>query len=323
MELRHLRYFVAACEEGSLQRAAQRMNVAQPALMRRIRDLEEELGCRLLERSSRGVIPTTAGERFYRDLQRHLAGIGRAVAQARSRGAEQGEQVGVGLLYNSRRYTFLNRAIAEFRAERREVKIAFVRSQSRELIARLHDRTLDLAFHYGNVPLRPEVRDRLIHTEHLILALHPDHPAAGSSEPLSLAELARIPLVWLALREGGEYHDALLHGLRASGVEPAIALRAESYEELIDLTLASGGACITAASTVLAVPEGVLTFRAIRAMPMRLNLHLAWTAAPEGSPPAALLRHLDAQIARHQAEIRGGTQGWFRLAGQPIVEVPG
>jgi DNA-binding transcriptional LysR family regulator len=64
MELRRLRYFVAAVEEGSLQRAAGRMHVAQPALSRRIRDLEDSLGCQLLERGVTGVTPTEAGRAF-------------------------------------------------------------------------------------------------------------------------------------------------------------------------------------------------------------------------------------------------------------------
>ena len=62
MELKHLRYFVAAVEEGSLLAAAERLAIAQPALSRRIQDLEAELGCALLTRSVRGVTPTGVGD---------------------------------------------------------------------------------------------------------------------------------------------------------------------------------------------------------------------------------------------------------------------
>ena len=72
MELRHLRYFIAAVEEGSLQGAAQKLNVAQPALSRRIRDLEARIGCDLLTRGARGVAPTRAGASLYRDALRAL-----------------------------------------------------------------------------------------------------------------------------------------------------------------------------------------------------------------------------------------------------------
>jgi DNA-binding transcriptional LysR family regulator len=70
MELKHLRYFLATVEEWSFQVAATRLNIAQPALSRRVRDLEAALNCQLLVRGARGTMPTPAGLVFYRDAQR-------------------------------------------------------------------------------------------------------------------------------------------------------------------------------------------------------------------------------------------------------------
>ena len=67
MDIKHLRIFVAAVEEGSIQAASRLLNIAQPALSRRIRDLEDELGCTLLVRGGKGVTPTQAGLALYRD----------------------------------------------------------------------------------------------------------------------------------------------------------------------------------------------------------------------------------------------------------------
>src|SRR5258708_13073528 len=65
MELRHLRYFVAVAEEGSLTLAAEkRLHTAQPSLSRQIRDLEYEVGVALLTRSVHGVELTPAGRAF-------------------------------------------------------------------------------------------------------------------------------------------------------------------------------------------------------------------------------------------------------------------
>lgn len=80
MELRQLRYFVAIVDHGSLSRAAGVLHVAQPALTQQLRQLEEELGARLLHRSAQGVICTDAGKLFYQ----HALAILKQVADARA-----------------------------------------------------------------------------------------------------------------------------------------------------------------------------------------------------------------------------------------------
>ena len=74
MELRHLRYFVAVAEEGSLTNAAERrLHTAQPSLSRQIRDLELEVGVKLLERGARGIELTPAGPDLSRSCPARLA----------------------------------------------------------------------------------------------------------------------------------------------------------------------------------------------------------------------------------------------------------
>ena len=77
MELRHLRYFVAVAEEGSLTHAAERrLHKAQPSLSRQIRDLELEVGVKLLERGARGIELTAGGSRgLRRSRRRRILGV--------------------------------------------------------------------------------------------------------------------------------------------------------------------------------------------------------------------------------------------------------
>ena len=73
MELRHLRYFVAVAEAGSITRAAQAVRIAQPSLSRQLRQLEDDVGQQLLDRGGRSVRLSPAGERFL-PLARDLVG---------------------------------------------------------------------------------------------------------------------------------------------------------------------------------------------------------------------------------------------------------
>ena len=84
MELRHLRYFIAVAEEENVSRAALKLHVSQPALSRQIRDLEEELGFLLLERSAKSVRLTEAGRAFLIEARAVLQRAEDAVNAARA-----------------------------------------------------------------------------------------------------------------------------------------------------------------------------------------------------------------------------------------------
>ena len=72
MEFRQLSYFVAVVDTGSISAASRQVHIAQPALTRQIRLLEEDLGTRLLERHPRGVSPTVAGKALYSEAMQLL-----------------------------------------------------------------------------------------------------------------------------------------------------------------------------------------------------------------------------------------------------------
>src|SRR5260370_104232 len=83
MELRHLRYFIGVAEEENVSRAALKLHISQPALSRQIRDLEDDLGFLLLERSAKSVRLTEAGRAFLTEAHAVLQRMEDAINAAR------------------------------------------------------------------------------------------------------------------------------------------------------------------------------------------------------------------------------------------------
>src|SRR4029078_5154821 len=123
MELRHLRYFIAVAEEGSFLTAAQRrLNTSQPSLSRQIRDLEAEVGVKLLERQSRGVTLTAAGKVFLDHARLALLQVEAAAEGGRGAERPRKEAFTIGFLAGQE-IVWLPHALRIIREEAPEVEI--------------------------------------------------------------------------------------------------------------------------------------------------------------------------------------------------------
>lgn len=96
MELRHLRYFVAVAESLSFRRAAERLHLTRPALSKQVKELEQELGVRLLERTTARVSLTDAGAVYLNDAREILAHAEQASVRAREASAGKRGVLNVG-----------------------------------------------------------------------------------------------------------------------------------------------------------------------------------------------------------------------------------
>jgi len=146
MELRHLRYFVAVVEEGSLTTAAEkRLHTSQPSLSRQIRDLEDEVGADLLSRSVHGVELTAAGQAFLDHARLALAQVDAAVEAAR-RAAQPGKQTFAIGFQTGHEMTWLPRAMHVLRDELKNIQVTVSSDYSPDLAEALVRGRLDLAF---------------------------------------------------------------------------------------------------------------------------------------------------------------------------------
>src|SRR5580704_167966 len=100
MELRHLRYFVAVAEESSFTKAAKTLRLAQPSLTRQVRNLEDEIGVRLLDRANNRVTLTDEGRAFLFDAKKLLAMCAESVATVQRMKRGESSQLNIGYVAN-------------------------------------------------------------------------------------------------------------------------------------------------------------------------------------------------------------------------------
>ena len=186
MELRHLRYFVAVAEEGSLKLAAEkRLHTAQPSLSRQIRDLEAEVGAQLFQRNARGVELTAAGRTFLDHARLSLAQAEAAIEYAR-RVAQPAKPIFAVGFVTGHEVDCIPPTTNILRDDLPNLEIRVFSGFSVDLAADLQRGKLDIAF-IRREP-KPDLEYRLIVKEPLVAILPRDHRlAAGASlDPLDL-----------------------------------------------------------------------------------------------------------------------------------------
>src|SRR5579863_10479624 len=144
MELRHLRYFRAVAEALSFTKAAKQLRIAQPALSRQVQDLEEEIGVDLLKRGPRGVTLTAEGKLFLDEARELLKRADESVEKVRALARGESGELHVGYA-PSPTVEILPPALAAFQKAVPRVKVLLHDLSSDELIAGLHNATLELA----------------------------------------------------------------------------------------------------------------------------------------------------------------------------------
>ncbi|MEL7029518.1 MAG: LysR family transcriptional regulator [Pseudomonadota bacterium] len=145
MELRQLRHFAAAVEIGNLSAASEQIYISQPALSRSIQNLEEELGVQLLERVSRGVVPTKAGELFYRRAKLILNESARVKTDVRmvEKGMVGHLKIGVAPIFARH---IIDRAILNLSAAAPELSLTVTEGFFEDLVDAVRDGRIDAAF---------------------------------------------------------------------------------------------------------------------------------------------------------------------------------
>jgi DNA-binding transcriptional LysR family regulator len=245
MELRHLRYFVAVAEEGSVTRAAERLGIQQPPLSQQIRALETELQAPLLRRKPRGVELTQAGEALFADAQAILRQVDHAVTAARRTARGEAGRIGLGFTSSASFHPIVPQLIRAYRETHPGVALSLEESGTGELVEALLAERLDAAFVRSPIGPALGIAVHSLLDEAMVAALPAGHALAAGpvARHLPLAALAAETFILYRRPLGPGLYDAIIAACQRAGYSPTIGQ--EAPRMLATLSLVAAGLGVT------------------------------------------------------------------------------
>ncbi len=281
MELRQLQYFICLYEEGSVTRAARRLNIVQPALSMQIAKLEDELGQKLFVRLPKGMAPTEAGHEAYHLFTPVVRDLSDAQQELANRSGRIGGHVSVGVVTTVSNRV-LARSLADFSGRYPDVRVSATGGFTLELIEAVRAAQMDFAIinrprGRSDLPSIPLLDEELV----LVSALETPLPVPS---PVALPDAAHLKLVIPSKR----------HGLRAVMDQAAesIGLDLQPRIELDEINSIEDFVRQTDWFSILpsiAIHEGLAnrSLRAHRIVSPRITRHLMCIYSPRRQLSAA------------------------------------
>jgi DNA-binding transcriptional LysR family regulator len=294
LDLRLVEYFIAVAEELHFGRAAERLHIAQPSLSQQIRRLEAQLGVLLLERNSRNVHLTPAGQTLLQEGRKTLAQAQHAIQAARAVGAPR---LTVGF-YGSASSELLPDVLREFSERLPRVEVS-VRELLLGNVDDLLDGSVDIAF-TRLLPGQTELEVEVLIDEPRLVAIASTH-ALASHQTLTFADLRDESFVINPVARQDGPPARWLAEQRRHELPARIAAQATSLQEILALIAAGRGVSLLPHAVAKHHPRAGVTFVPITDAD-RAVVSLAWRRGPIGPTVKAFIE-ASRQIA---SRMRGG-----------------
>lgn len=281
MDLRRLRYFVAAAEEENFHRAAERLHIAQPALSKQVALLESELGCALFLRQKGRVRLSAVGRLLLDDGRRILREIDQVEERVRQAARGQLGTLRIGFRETAGRSLIVSRSFGRFRSTNPGVELRLQQMTSPAQSAALRSGELDVGFIYLSPRHDRDLARIPVAEDRYYLVLQRAHPLARQ-ETIRLRDLVDEPFVWLTRSSNAYYADTLLRTCLDGGLNPRITQEADSEATIMNLVAVGMGAGFVVAPAAQSPNPGVV-FRPVQELDSVLTLALVWREE-NGSP---------------------------------------
>lgn len=282
MDFKHLRSFCVLAETLHFGRAAGRLHIVQPALSNHIKQLEQELSCRLFERSRHHVSLTSAGHHFLREAQQILQHVSDTIENTRHIATGTIGTLHIGFV-SSAIPAVLAEAIRRFTKRSPHVEIELTEMSSGTQLAAIAEHNLDLGF--VRMPIYHEhLQIRAIAREHFEAIMSDDHHLADQTR-LNPADLNEETIFVLARDNAPGFHDALLGAFHQSGMIPRRIKYIREFSTAIQLASVNLGVAIVPRFAAYSTPGNVTRLR------LDLGENFSEIGIVHATPVPPLLQH--------------------------------
>ena len=273
MELTDLKYFAAAAAELNFRRAARKLNMAQPPLSRRIKNLEDEIGTPLFIRANRSVKLTEAGKIFLEKANEIIGKAGDALEELSYIG--KGEEGYLPIGFNEPAInTFLSKAIKRYHSRYPKVKLVLKEMQTNEQLEALKNNKIKIGFMrlFGHDV--SGLSTSFLYSERYILAI-PENHGLGKYKKIRLGFLKQEPLIIFPRKMNPELYDRFMTQFEEAGFKPVLAQEASTKQTTLALVEAGLGIAIVPESSASASRKGI-EFRNLEASLPSIDIYAVW-----------------------------------------------
>ncbi|WP_114240718.1 LysR family transcriptional regulator [Dyella sp. C9] len=293
MELRHLRYFVAVAETGSLTVAAERrLFTSQPSLSRQIKDLEDQVGASLLNRSARGVELTDAGKAFLDHAKLALNQVDAAVEAARRAAQPAKQRFAMGFL-TGQEMTWLPESMHVLRADLPSIDVTVSSDYSPDLGEAVARGRLDLAFMRAEPDY--DLAYRRVSQEPLVVLMPSDHPLAARAA-IRPRDLVGEPFIAMA-NKAKVLRAAIDAYLGEAGIAIEPAQLVDNPAMVMSLVASTRGVTLIPAYAQNLMPWSV-TSRPLAGEPPTVDLVVGYSRSNQSPILHRFLSHLEELVSR-------------------------
>lgn len=275
MEFRQLRYFVSVAQELHFGKAAERLDITQPALSKQIRVLETKIGVELFTRTKRTVNLTPAGEVFLIQAQQLLQQADQAIALARRTALGEMGRLTIGFTPTAT-YTVLPELISRFQSRYPQVEIEMLELATEAQVTALNQNEIDLGFLHPPIDSRGlEIYPLL--SEEFVAVLPPQHHLV-SKQSLSIQDLAQESFILHPRSEGKFLYDEFCKLCRQVGFKAKIVKEVGSHQTRVCFVAAGMGITFIPAGLQTLIGDNLIC-KPMQNLSLKLEFAAAWRSA--------------------------------------------